>query len=124
MTSILIPVKSIPGYIFGANMVIVAQIYYKLLRGQHKFPRILSQNGPNDLEGQCQWLPNLVIPAQIYDELSCTKGKFTDGQTDGRSDGRMDGQTQATIVPLRPERSKRKKSLVSNAYEDNKLYCL
>ena len=79
-----IPAESIPGCMLGANLVILAQIYDELLRGQAKFPRILSQNGQNDLEGQGQWPPvsipaesipgcmfgaNLVILAQIYDEL-------------------------------------------------------
>ena len=32
---------------------------------------------------------NLVNPAQIYDELSCRKGKVY-GQTDGRTDGGND----------------------------------
>ena len=35
-----------------AHLVIVAQIHYKLTCGQAEFPRILSQNGQNDLEGQ------------------------------------------------------------------------
>ena len=39
---------------FGANLVIVAQIYNELPHGQAEFPRILSQNGQNDLEGQGQ----------------------------------------------------------------------
>ena len=40
---------------FGANFVILAQMYEELLRGQAKIPIILSQNGlngQNDLEGQ------------------------------------------------------------------------
>ena len=37
---------------FGAKLVILAQIYEELPSGQAKFPRILSQNGQNDLEGQ------------------------------------------------------------------------
>ena len=80
-----------PECMFGANLVIVAQIYESLLHGQAAFPRILSQNGQNDLEGQGQWPPfsipaasitgcmfgaNLVILAQIYDELSCGQAKF------------------------------------------------
>ena len=71
---------------FGANLVIIAQIYDELSRGQAKFPRILSQNGQNDLEGPsklppfstqaesipgCMFGTNLVILTQIYDELSC-----------------------------------------------------
>ena len=69
---------------FAANLVILAQIYDELSRGQAKFPRILSQNGQNDPEGHGQWPPvskpavsipgcmfaaNLVILAQICDEL-------------------------------------------------------
>ena len=46
---------------FGANLVIVAQIFNELLHKQAKFPRILSQNGQmtlkvkiNDLHFQYQ----------------------------------------------------------------------
>ena len=39
---------------FGANLVILAQIYDELLCGQAKFPGILSQNSQNDLKGQGQ----------------------------------------------------------------------
>ena len=85
---------------FGANLVILAQIYEELSRGQAEFPRILSENGQNGLEGQGQWPPfsipaesipgcmfvaNLVIPPQFCDELSCGQGKVyrrTDGRTD------------------------------------------
>ena len=67
---------------------------------QATFPRILSQNRQNDLEGQNQLPPfsiptnsvptcmvdaNMVIPVQICDELWCGQGKVyarTDGQTD------------------------------------------
>ena len=104
-----IPAESIPGCMFGANLVILAQICDELLRGQAEFPRILTQNGQNDLEGYGQWPPfsipaesipecmfgaNLVIPAQTCDELSCRQGK----------DRRTDGQTQATTISLWPER--------------------
>ena len=37
---------------FGANLVIPAQICYELSCGQAEFPGILSPNGGNDLEGQ------------------------------------------------------------------------
>ena len=89
-----IPAESIPGCMFGANFVILAQIYDELSCRQAEFPRILSQN---DLEGQGQWplfsittksIPwcmfgaNLVISAQICDELSCGQGKVY-GRTDG-----------------------------------------
>ena len=39
---------------FGANLVILAQICEDLLTGQIKFPKILSENSQNDLEGQGQ----------------------------------------------------------------------
>ena len=39
---------------FGANLVILAQLCDKLLHKQAKFPIIQSQNGQNDLEGQGQ----------------------------------------------------------------------
>ena len=76
---------------FGANLVILAQIHDELLRGQAGFPRILSQNDQKHLEGQGQRPPfsipaesirgcifgaNLVILAQIYDELSCGQVEF------------------------------------------------
>ena len=47
-----IPAESIPGCLFRVNLVIPAQICDKLLCGQAEFPKILSQNGQNDLEGQ------------------------------------------------------------------------
>ena len=47
-----IPAESIPGCMFGANLVILVQIYDELSRGQAEFPRILNQNGQNDLQGQ------------------------------------------------------------------------
>ena len=103
-----IPAESITGCMFGANLVILSQIYDELSRGQAEFPTISSQNGQNDLEGQGQWPPfsipaesiprcmfgaNLVILDQICDELSCGQVKFTDGRTDARTDGRTDWQT-------------------------------
>ena len=95
-----ITAERIPRSIFGVNLVILAQIHYKLSRRKAKFPRIQSQNGQNDLEGQSQWPPfsipaesipgcmfgaHLVIVAQICDELSCGQGKVYE-QTDGRRD--------------------------------------
>ena len=97
---------------FGANLVILAQIYDELSYGQADFPRILSKNGKNDLEGQDQWplffqnqprvshdaCLDLVIPAQICDEISCGQcivyGR-TDGQTDGRTDAGNDNTPSA-----------------------------
>ena len=93
---------------FGANLVILAQIYDELSRGQAGFPRILSQNWQNDLEDHSQWSPfsiaaesiprcmfgaNLVILDQICDELSCGQGKVY-GRTDGRTDGQTDRRRQ------------------------------
>ena len=86
-----IPAERIPRCIFGVNLGILAQIHYKLSCRQAKFPRILSQNGRNDLEGQGQWTPfsitaesiplcmfgaNLSILAQICDELSSGQFEF------------------------------------------------
>ena len=86
---------------FGANLVILAEICDELSHRQAKFPRILSQNGQNDLEGQGQWSPfsiptesvpwcmfgaNLVIPAQMCDELSYGQGLRTDRWTDRWTD--------------------------------------
>ena len=85
-----IPTQSIPGCMFGANLVILTHIYEELSCGQAEFPRILGQNGQNDLEGQGQWPPfsiptesiprcmfggNLVILDQICDELACEQDK-------------------------------------------------
>ena len=103
---------------FGTNLVIATQIHYKLSRGQNEFPRILNQNGKNDLEGQGQWplfsiptptIPgcmsgaNFVILTQICDELACRQGKVY-GWTDRWTDG-LTGQTQAMTIPLRSERA-------------------
>ena len=90
---------------FGANLVIPAQICDELLRGQAKFPRILSQNGQNDLEGhgqsplfsipaesiqECMFGAYLMIPAQICEELWCGRtDRWTDRQTDGWTDGHL-----------------------------------
>ena len=82
--------ESIPGGMFRANLVILAQICDELSRRQAEFPRILRLNGQSDLEGQSQWPPfsipaesipgcmfcaNLVILAQIR-ELSRGKAEF------------------------------------------------
>ena len=86
-----ITAERIPRYIFRANLLILAKTHYKLSRRQSKIPRILSQNGQNDLEGQGQWPPfsilaesipgcmfgaNLVILAPIYDEISHGQAEF------------------------------------------------
>ena len=103
-----IPAESIPGSMFGAKLVILAHIYEELSHGQAEFPRILGQNGQNDLEGLGQWPPfsipaesiprcmfggNLVALDQICDDLSCGQDKVY-GQTDGRTDGQTDRRRQ------------------------------
>ena len=110
-----IPVDSIPECIFGANLVLLAQIYEELLYGPAKFPRILSQNGQNYFEGQGQWPPfsipvksvpgcmfgtNLVIFAQIYDELSCGQAKFPRILSrNGQNDLEGQGQWPLFLIP-------------------------
>ena len=55
-----------PRCIFGAKkFVALAQIHYKLSCTQNKFPRIQSQNGQNDLEGQGQF-PPFAIPTESF----------------------------------------------------------
>ena len=76
---------------FGAKLVIVAQVCEELSQRQAGFPSILSQNGQNDFKDKGQWPPvsisaesmpgcifgaNLVILTQIYDELLCGQDKF------------------------------------------------
>ena len=51
---------------FG-NLVIWAQIHYKLFDGQAKFPIILRQNGQNYIEGQCQLPPFSITAESIPD---------------------------------------------------------
>ena len=109
--SFSIPPESISRCVFGANLVIKAQICDKLLGGQAKFLRMLSQKWQNDLEGQSQWpsffiptesIPrcmfgaNLVILAQICDELSRGQRKVH-GQTDGRTDRQTDERRQRQL---------------------------
>ena len=86
-----IPTVRITRYIIGANLVILAQIHYKLSCRQATFPKIPRQNDRNDLKGQGQWptfpIPvesisgcmfgtNLVILAQICDKLSTGQAEF------------------------------------------------
>ena len=113
-----IPAERIPGWMFGASLVIWAKICDKLSARQVKFPRILSQNSQNDLEDQgqrppfsiphesipwCMFGANMVIPAQICDELSCIQGQVY-RQTDRRRDRETDEWTQTTTIPLWPEK--------------------
>ena len=51
---------------FGTNLVIVAQIYEKLLQRQAKFPRSLSQNGQNDLDRWSDEPIPIALPPPIW----------------------------------------------------------
>ena len=66
----LSPSKSIPVRMFGANLVILTQICNELSRRQAKCLRILSQNGQNDLQDQGQWppfsTPSKSIPVRMF----------------------------------------------------------
>ena len=107
-----IPADNIPECMFGANFVVVAQIYDELSHGQAEFPSILSQNGQNDLEGQGPWPPfsipaesipgcmfgsNLKSLAQIYDELSCGEAEIL--SHNGQSDLEGHGQWPLFSIP-------------------------
>ena len=110
-----IPAESIPGCVLGANLVILAQICDELSRVQAEFPIILSHNGQNDLEGQGQWPPfsipaegipwcmlgaNLVILAQICDELSRVQAEFpTILSQNGQNDLEGQGQWPPFSIP-------------------------
>ena len=105
-----IPAESIPECMFGANIVIPAQICDKLSRGQPNFLEIWVKWAkwplffiPAKTIPGCMFGANLLIQAQICDELSCRQDTIY-GRMHSRTDGRTDGQTQATTIPLRPER--------------------
>ena len=51
---------------------------------------------------------HLLIPTQICDGLSCGQGKFY-----GQADGWTDGHTQATTMPLWPEKPQGDNSPIS-----------
>ena len=63
MTSIYNPSWKNPRMQVWCKLVILAQIYDELSCGETKFPRILSQNVQNVLEGQGQW-PIFSIPTE------------------------------------------------------------
>ena len=116
ITPLSIPAKTITRCIFGANLMILAQIQYRLLCGQAKFPRILSQIGQNDLEGESQWPPfsitaesmpvcmfveKFVIQAQICDELMHGQAKFPKILSqNGRNDLEGQGQPPPFSIPV------------------------
>ena len=54
---------------FGANLVILAQICDELLCGQAKFPRILSQNDQNDIEGHARSMTSIFDTTQEYPKM-------------------------------------------------------
>ena len=112
-----IPARSILGYMFGENLVILSHICDALSHGQAKFPKILSQNGQNDLEGQGQWPPfsilvknipgcifgaNLMILVQICDELMCRQAEFPKIQSqNGQNDLEGQGQWPLFSIPAK-----------------------
>ena len=59
---------------------------------------------------------NLVIPAQICDELSCGQGKVY-GQTNGWT-----GQTQVTAIPIQPEMPRGNKTKKQIYLESHHLF--
>ena len=77
------PVWRISRRIFGTNLMILVQIHYKLLHGQAKFPRILSQNGQNYLECQGQW-PLILNNSWEYPMMH-TWHKFGDSSPNGQN---------------------------------------
>ena len=104
-----IPAERIPSCILDANLVILAEIHYKLSHGQTKFLRIwvkmakmtLKVNVNDPIFNTSQEYPkfgaNLAIPAQICDELSCGQGKVyrqIDWLTGRRTDAGNHGQRQ------------------------------
>ena len=77
------PVWRISRRIFGTNLMILVQIHYKVLHGQAKFPRILSQNGQNYLECQGQW-PLILNNSWEYPMMH-TWHKFGDSSPNGQN---------------------------------------
>ena len=106
MNPFSIPAENIPQHMFGANLVMPAKICHELLHAHGKFPRILRQNGQNDLEGQgqlplfstsaenipwCMFGEYLVILAWFCEIYRTDRVKFRERQA-GRW---MDGWTDA-----------------------------
>ena len=96
---------------FGAILVILAQICDELWRRQAEFPSILSQNSQNDLEGQGQWPPfpipaesnpgcmfgaNLVYHLKSETSYRADEVNITDRRTDIRTDRRTDADNDNT----------------------------
>ena len=99
---------------FGANLVIPTQICGESVSTREtEFPRILSENDQNDLGRSRSMTPilntsweydqypmfgeNVVIPAQICDELSCGQGKVY-GWMYGRTDNWTDTGNDNTLL--------------------------
>ena len=72
-----IPVGSMPGWKFRANLAIVAQICEELLHWNTEFVRILSQNNKNDLAGHCQWPSLLIQKLRIYQDACFVQISFS-----------------------------------------------
>ena len=95
-----IPAEKIPRHIFGAHLVILAQIDDKLSCRQAQFPRIprvkmakmtLKVRSTTPIFHSSWNYPRMHVwckfgdSSRIRDELSCGQLKFRDGQTDGHT---------------------------------------
>ena len=91
MTPFSRPAERIRGSIFAGNLVIIAQVHYKLSCGQAEFPKILSQN-IHYLEGQGHWPWFSICLMQSYHSISklwrviVRTNLWTDRQTYRRTD--------------------------------------
>ena len=114
MTTFSRPAERIRGCILAGNVVITAQVHYhyKLSCGQAEFPKILSQNTQHDLEGQGH-RPRFSISAASIPWCMVQNFWFhfkavTSYRVDKVVNRQPDGRTQATTIPLRPERTRGK----------------
>ena len=108
-----ITAKSIPG-MFGANLVIPAQMCDELSHRQAKFPIILGSKWP-----KWPWRSRSMTPTvntKWEYPMMHVWCKFEDSRSNlwwvikwTSSSWRTDGQTQATTIPLQPERPRVKK---------------
>ena len=88
--------------------LVLALIHYKLSHRQAKFPKILRQNGQNDIEGHGKWTSFSIIQiwwSQLKSVVSYNADniKFMDIDLHRRTDTGNDN-TQVTTIPLRPFR--------------------
>ena len=77
-------------------MIILNELCDELSHRQPEFPRILSQNDLNDIEGQGQW-PQISLPAEYHSmHVWCKFGDFSWNRADKLkfADGGTDIHTQ------------------------------